>query len=414
MNKISISIMMIIALLIMPIMVSAQNTPTIRLSISNYDPMPVQPGQIVDVWVTVQNIGTGDAQNIELKYIESPFFTLTNQADKTKTIPVLGSYKDYVIKYTLKVAENVVEGQNELRFEYTLGNQPGTTVTSNLNINVKSTETPISISSVKINPDPVEPGKTTELTLAVKNLAVSSNIRDVSVELQLMTMHQTTGAIIDLPFAPREATNKKSINRIRPGQTTEFTFPLLVYPEAESKIYKIPVSITYYDDVGRQYQETTITSLNVNSKPDLYIIIEGTTLDKKTRTGDVILDIINQGVSNIKLLTVTMQESEQYEIISTSNKEYLGNIDSDDFKTARYKITINNDLEEITMPIKLTYRDALNNEFTETIEITHKLREPTSNGNNTGTIITIIIILSIIGIWYYKRKQKRKKLLQEE
>jgi hypothetical protein len=399
-------------ILVLPIMVSAQSSPTIRLSISNYDPMPVQPGQFVDVWVVVQNTGAGDARDLRIEYIESEYFKLVNSQDKVKEISVLGSYKDYVIKYKFQVSDNVVEGQNELRFQYTLGNQPNVVSTSNLKLDIKSTETPVTISSVRLTPDPVEPGKKSDLVLAVKNLAPSSNLRDVSVELQLMTIQQT-GIIIDLPFSPVDSTNKKSISRILPGQTTEFRFSLVTYPDAESKIYKIPVTITYYDDVGRQYQDTTIISINVNSEPDLYIILEGTTLDTKTRTGDVIFDVINQGVSDIKLLSVKLQEND-FEIISSANTEYLGNIDSDDFKSARFRVSLNEEVEELTFPLTLTYRDALNNEFTETIQVTHKLKAPESNGNSTGTIIVVIIILLLLGVWYYRRKQKRKKALKDE
>ena len=409
-TKIIMVAMLIFA--IIPINVSAQNSPIIRLNIANYNPMPVQPGQFVDVAVTVQNIGAGDARNIDITYIDSPFFELVSTQDRVKTIPVLGSYKDFVINYRFKVSDNVVEGRNQITFEYTLREQPGVVSTANLNLDVKSTEVPISISSVRLTQDEVEPGERTDLVIAVTNPSLSSNIRDVSLTLQLVNVQGNQ--VLELPFAPIDSTNRKSINRIQPGQTTEFRFNLITYPDAESKIYKVPVLFTYFDDTGRMYEQTSFISIKVNSKPEIYTIIESTTINQRTRTGDIVFDVINKGVTDIKLLTVTINENENFEILSTSNKEYLGKIDSDDFKSARYRIKISDDVDEVTFPITLTYKDALNNDFEETIQITHKLRQQETNGNGQGTIIIVLLILGIVGFLLYRRKQRRKKMMSDD
>jgi hypothetical protein len=407
-----IILVMLLLIVISPITVSAQNTPIIRLNIANYEPMPVQPGQFVDVSILVQNIGAGDARDIEITFIDSPFFELVSTQDKIKEIPVLGSYNDFLINYRLKVSDNVVEGQNQITFEYTLRNQPGIVSTANLNLDVKSTEVPISISSVRLTQDEVEPGERTDLIIAVTNPSQSSNIRDVSLTLQLASMQGNQ--LIELPFAPVDSTNKKSINRIQPGQTTEFRFNLITYPDAESKIYKVPVLFTYFDDTGRLYEQTSFVSIMVNSKPDIYAIIESTTINQRTRTGDIVFDIINKGVTDIKLLTVKINENENFEILSTSNVEYLGKIESDDFKSSRYRIKVSEDIEDVTFPITLTYKDALNNEFEETIQITHKLRQQESNGNGQGTLIIIVLALGIVGFLYFRRRQRRKKVMRED
>src|SRR6056297_2054604 len=142
-TKIGLMIMLT-ALIIMPFNVNAQTTnPLIKFNIANYDPMPVQPGQFVDVWVAVQNTGTGDAEQLKIEYVESPYFELVNPEDKTKTISVLGSYKDYLIKYRFKVADDVVEGTNTLTFEHSLRGASNVISTTNLNLDVKTIDVPI-------------------------------------------------------------------------------------------------------------------------------------------------------------------------------------------------------------------------------------------------------------------------------
>jgi hypothetical protein len=399
-------------LLLVPVLASAQNSPVIRMSIANYDPLPVQPGEFVDVWVSVQNIGAGDARNIRIEYLSSPYFDLVNPEDEVREIPVIGSNNDYLLKYRFKVADDVVEGDNQLRFQHSLRSAPGVVTTVNLRLDVKSTDVPISISSVRLSPDPVEPGQRSELTIAVTNPAVASNLRDVSVSLQLV--NQQGNSMFDLPFAPIDSTNTKSINRILPGQTTEFRFSLVTYPDADSKIYKVPVLISYFDDVGRRYDDLSFISVNVNSEPDLFIVIESTTLNSRNRQGDIVFDVINQGVSNVKLLTVSLDNSDLFNIESTSNKNYLGNIESDDFKSARYRVSVNDDVDEVSFPVTLTFRDALNNEFTQSFEVVHTLRNPETNGGGLGTFIIVLLVVGIIVFIFYRQKAKRKRMQRHD
>ena len=396
----------------MPVLASAQNSPVIRMSIANYDPLPVQPGEFVDVWVSVQNIGSGDARNMVIEYLPSPYFELVNPDEEVREIPVIGANNDYVLKYRFKVADDIVEGDNQLRFQHYLRSAPGVVSTVNLRLDVKSTDVPISISSVRLSPDPVEPGQRSELTIAVTNPALASNLRDVSVSLQLV--NQQGNAMIDLPFAPVDSTNTKSINRILPGQTTEFRFSLLTYPDADSKIYKVPVLISYFDDVGRRYDDVSFISVNVNSEPDLFIVIESTTLNSRSKQGDVVFDIVNQGVSNVKLLTVSLNDSDSFNILSTSNLNYLGNIESDDFKSARYRVSVNDNVSEVTFPVTLTFRDALNNEYTQSYEVSHTLRNPEGNGGGSGTLIVVLLIVGIIAFIFYRRRAKKRRMQKHD
>jgi hypothetical protein len=94
-------------------------------------------------------------------------------------------------------------------------------------------------------------------------------------------------------------------------------------------------------------------------------------------------------------------------VISASNTEYLGTVDSDDFKSARFRIVVDDDVDEVVFPLTLLFRDALNNEFSEDFEIVHVLREPESNGNGSGTLIVILVVLGMIGYWYHRKKEAK-------
>jgi hypothetical protein len=389
-------------------MVNAQesNNPVLKLSLSTYDPIPAEPGKLVDVWINVQNIGDTDAKNIVLEFIDSPAFTIVSEEDRTINVPVLGAYKDYTIKYKIKVSENVADGPNNLMIKYTIGNINSIVSTAKIPIDVKSAETAVSINEISLNPSPVEAGGETKLSFDVANLAKSSSIRNVDVTVQITTVVSGT-TLVDLPFVTVNSGNQKSIDRIGPGQNGQFIFDLAVYPEAESKIYKLPVTVSYYDDTGRQYTKTILVGVEVNAKPDLLVTLESSDINSKVNTGNVLFNIINRGTSNVKLMTLTLKTSDQYEILSPSNQLYLGNIDSDDFETARFNVKSNGN-NELNFDIELKYKDSLNNEFTEIHTVKYAVKEPEQQSKSSFSWILIILVIVVVGVIWYRRRNKKK------
>ena len=92
----------------------------ISVSVSKYEPYPATPGQIVKVWLLVQNTGDSDVNDLSVGIVPQTPFSLYND-DSVKNISILGAKKDYLIDFNIKVADNAVEGNNNLRVEYTYG-----------------------------------------------------------------------------------------------------------------------------------------------------------------------------------------------------------------------------------------------------------------------------------------------------
>jgi len=78
------------------------------------------------------------------------------------------------------------------------------------------------------------------------------------------------------------------------------TFDLVTLPEADGGIYKIPLTITYTDESGESYSKEDIIGLSVSSSPDLLITIDNSEIGKKTKTGNIVIKIVNRGLTNIK------------------------------------------------------------------------------------------------------------------
>jgi hypothetical protein len=131
--------------------------------------------------------------------------------------------------------------------------------------------------------------------------------------------------------------------------------------------------------------------------------------------GKVIASISNTGVSQINFLTIEIEDSDDYNLLS-AEKIYLGNLDSDDFETADFEIYMDSDKSVVPVNLRLHYEDEYNNEYDtqETINIRLYSQEEalkfglTQQKSYTGTIVFVLVILLLVG-YFIRRRMKRRK-----
>jgi hypothetical protein len=245
----------------------------------------------------------------------------------------------------------------------------------------------------------VEPGHSAKIKFKVQNSG-SSAMQDVTVKLDL------TGT--DVPFAPLGMTAEKKIRTIAAGSEEEIIYTLIALPDAEAGVYKIPVTITYYDEQGYKYEADDLIGLVIGAQPKISIEIESTELTTKTKAGKIILKIVNYGTTDVKFMRLSLPKSTGYEIIS-SDSAYIGDIDSDDYETTEFRIKVLGESAEVK--VLLEYKDANNNAYTEEKTVSMKLYSPSELGikqSLTGLWIAIIIIV-IAGYIAYRRFKKKKR-----
>jgi hypothetical protein len=124
---------------------------------------------------------------------------------------------------------------------------------------------------------------------------------------------------------------------------------------------------------------------------------------------------VNKGVTDIKLMNMKLMPSNKYRILS-NDEVYIGNIDSDDYETADFKLFIEKSKEkQIKVPVVLEYKDANNNDFKEAIELTLDLYSASEakkfglkKGNGfVGNLVIAVIVVA--GLFIYRKWRKHKK-----
>jgi len=258
----------------------------------------------------------------------------------------------------------------------------------------------LTINSVSSNPNEVQPGEKFSLDLKIEN-NLDDDIENVIVSLDLEKT---------LYFAPYQSSNEVMIDEIGSGDDEKASFDLIVSSDAVSGTYNIPVQITYYNLTT---PEKFLVSVIINAKPKIDVSSEGEVLIKGAK-GKISVKIVNSGLGDSKFLSVSLNQISGVQITS-SNKVYIGNVDSNDFDTADFNILVNADApSSINLPVQLTYTDSRNNEITENKIISIKIytaKEATDLGL-IGRNNTFAIIISIAGVLVlfliYRRIRKRR------
>ena len=268
----------------------------------------------------------------------------------------------------------------------------------------------LTISSVDVSPSEIAPGGTAEITIDLKN-NFDRTLSDIEVYLDFSSEN--------LPIAPYGSGAEMSIEEIRSDKSKTIVFSVIALSDAKPGVYKIPVMIRYTDN-GTDVKKSSLISLSVNAKPMLYITTEDSILIKGQGNA-LSIKIVNNGLSDVKLLTARLNEVIGINMIS-QQEIYIGELSSDNFDSAEFRIFVSDNAPGIlNMPVELRYRDAANNELKETKNLginAYSKEEAISLGlikrsNTFAIIITIAVLILAYILYRIIRKRRRQKAARQ-
>jgi len=260
----------------------------------------------------------------------------------------------------------------------------------------------LSIKDVSSSPDEIAPGEVATISIKIENI-FEEDVQNLEVKLDLE----------DVPFAPYQSSSEDFLDELEAGDKETFKFELIALPEANSGIYKIPVEINYYQDEEKGDTKKGLVSLIVNSKPKLVTSLEDSVVLIKGKENEIEIKIVNSGLSDVKFVDLETSDSSGIKFL-TNKQQYLGNIDSDDFGSIKYKIYVEpNAKDSISLSINLNYKDSTNKEYSETQMIvlrTYSLKEAQSLGLVQKQNYTLYFVggIGVVGFVIYKVLKKRK------
>jgi hypothetical protein len=255
------------------------------------------------------------------------------------------------------------------------------------------------IEKIEMSPEYIAPGESGIITVTLRNNA-NEELTDVRVQLDLPE---------ELKFL--NSVSKSKVGKIYSGEIVDLTFDVISTPDANEGMYNSTITVDYVNHIGDERQDSDgFGVLVIKSEPKIFAKIDSSEIYKGSDTGEVTITFVNNHLANLKFLTVELLDSEEYKIIS-ANKEYVGDLDSDDFESVDFRLKIDNE-KMIPLKLKLSYMDALNKEYSEDMVIDFNVMSASELGvssNGTSRSIFGVIILGIVGYYFYKRYKKKKK-----
>ena len=249
--------------------------------------------------------------------------------------------------------------------------------------------------------DEVEPGQTTRLSIGLENDG-DEDVEEVSVSLDFS----------DVPFAPFDSSSEFGIDEIREDKTKFAEFRIIALNNAKSGIYKIPVTISFVED-DETKTKSSIISIVVDSKPIMDVSVDSNLL-LKGKDNEITVRITNKGLSDATFVEAEIG-SGSFNLLSPK-KQYIGNVDSDDFDTINVNVFFKeNAPDSINFPVTIIYKDDLNKEYREDFNLGLSVYDESRavslglmERNNVPTYVTGILLIVIL-YFVYRRLRKRAR-----
>ena len=372
------------------------SAPDIQISLQKQEPDPVEPGRMVKLRFSVENLGLNGVDNLVIEVLpEFPFSLYPGEKQRKVVGRLNGLSTDEnaaFVEFKLLVDPAAVEGENELKLRYKYSGS-GWIEPDAFEINVRTRD---AILDVKVNsfPDPIPPGKKATLFFKLFNGADSA-FENIKVSI---------GLDASVPFVPYGGILEKNLYRLEENSSKTISFEVVALPDAEAGAYKLPVNITFEDESGVLYSKSTYIGLLIGDAPDLMVLVDESDFKRLGSEGKVRLKFVNKGLTKIKLLSADLLEDNNgYEVIS--GKKYIGTIDSDDYDSAEFVLIPLR--KDISLKLQLSYYDANNGKYKKIIEVPLKI----TTKRRIGMYVFLAVVALCIStfVYFFKIRKKKKR-----
>ncbi len=373
----------------------------VEVSLQRYEPFPAEPGTYVDVYLLVSN-NVGIAEGLQVELVEEYPFTLPPGISKKKTIGNLDALRETyaVVQYRVNIAPDAINKDYNLT-AYSSTGDGKSKVKWEFPVTVKGSDASVTLDSYTLDPKQVRPGETAELVLTLKNTG-RGNVKDLDVTLNLQGQQITTLG----------SGTTKRINRLGPEESAQIPFTLMVDGSAPIKLVEVPVQLQFRDYLNTAFNRTSSLGLVVQARPEVGARIDGSDIKQIGVPGEVSIQVVNSGVVDVRYVNLNLMESPDYELLSYTDEVYIGNLDSDDFEIAQFKIRPLVDDPELKLGLK--FKDPYNQDFSTTHQLRLRILTDEELGVENGGWMPLILMLvlgigAIVGYRAYKARRHKKK-----
>ncbi|HIH87342.1 MAG TPA: hypothetical protein HA304_05515 [Methanosarcinales archaeon] len=293
----------------------------VSVSLVNQDPYPAIAGDIVDIYLGIENIGGESAGNLVVELEPEYPFTLVTGEPAVQNIGTIKSYQkdNYmkIITYTIKVDSDASAGSYDITVKYY---EPGDSLVTekSIRIDVKNKEMAEIIHIDKTN---LVPGKQNSLKFTINNVG--------NAPLKDMTFSWVNEDKIILPVG---SDNTKYIKSVDIGESVELDYQVIADYNADPGLYELKLFLFYDDPITYEEKEiSTIAGINVGGVTDFYVALSDSSGSETT------FSVANIGSNPAYSVSVIVPRQNGWQV-SGPNSVIIGNLNKGDYTVASFNI----------------------------------------------------------------------------
>jgi hypothetical protein len=347
-------------------------------------PTTIEPGSKANLLLTISNTGTEVATSPQLVVKSSTYVSADIAVFNLPTISAAGSTQ---ITIPITISSSAPEGTVALPFtvSYNVGSSAGTVSADNSASITITKRTILQIADVTYDKTIIQRGDTIRMTITLQNVG-RGQVKDLVISLRNFT----------LPIVPASSDTEKFVGTLNQDEKASVNFDLVVSNNADVVTYSIPVSLSYYDDIGSVHSETKYVGLKITGIPDFVVAIEKEENIYSGTRGTITVSIANIGTGPAKFLTA-YATADDGDVNPKTN--YVGNMDPDDTNTVPLDATpMKTGNHQLTL--HLSYKDSYNQDFTKDYPLEFTVG---TTPIQISLPFQILIVVAILVIIYWKR-----------
>ncbi|MEM3625295.1 MAG: hypothetical protein QXF35_01915 [Candidatus Bilamarchaeaceae archaeon] len=185
----------------------------------------------------------------------------------------------------------------------------------------------------------------------------------------------------------------------------EKTAQAIVFTTYAPGLNRIPVKITWVEkDIEKE--EIKNIPLTITSDADVAVYIEAKPAPLTTGTEHT-LSVLVSNLGSYEINNVEVEiESEALQNIDVSNKQYIGNLATDDFSTVQFKVKTKVAPGDYKVKLNINYRDASGEWKTKKITQQIKIYEnQKQNGSDIYLFIGVAVVVALLAWYFFLRKK---------
>ena len=393
----------------------------LKVDITRYEPYPAEIGKYVDLWVNVENMGGGTAEDVTIELMPKYPFTLDSSSNARQSKGSIGADSSAMYEYRLFVAADAKPGTHEITIRYQ-GDEGTTWSEKDFEIKV-GTDTldsrgTLKLEAIKTDPEVLIPGDEGTVTITLTNTAsqysVTINGKDYDTNAQLneIELIGSDGIVVTTD-------SYQNMGVLGPGDSIEISYNVRVSDDATDGTEHLNLALT-----GSSHTYNAKWNIPVRVESAGIKIIPSKPLKLACDGGKIEFDVANTHSSTFTSVSI---EPRAEGITFTPTEYFIGTMEPDELFTIEFdcEVTGNTEIvklmdagnkvefagnssDDTELHLYAEYRNG-NNQHERVINNRVIEIEQVVPEGNSGTIMigAALLLVVVVGAGVYHRKRRK-------